>query len=542
MAKGKKKPRTEAPAAGREAAGPPESRPARPLDAPPDTSPAWLLWALRGVLAATAVALAVWYVRSSLAAEGRLGFPLDDSYIHFQFARNLAHGHGLSFNPGEPSPGVTSPLWVLLLAAAQLLGAPVEWASVALGVLAAAAAAVFTLEAGRAARLPLGLAFAAGLAVAGAGRITWASVSGMEPCLATALSVALVWLYLSQVSGTRRYLGLGLLAGLCAEARPELLLLGLLVAALEAWRAGRERGLSGAVRAALAMGVPLVALILPYTLFCLATSGRPLPNTYYVKSYLLVRTGGANLAQLRRAYVGAAIRFIAWDNLVAAVLLVPGMVLWVIRRGWARRVAVLLWPLVFWGYSVVRSPLHYNVSRYTIPLIPILALMSTAPLAALAERLRSAVSRRAVELAGVLLLALGAARAQPDGNLLYRMNVDNILKMQVAMGEWVATHLPPGARVMLNDVGAITYFGGCYCIDAMGLISTDLVDYLLENQASLNTALPYRGPSSHRDYVIIFPSWAPAVTRDPNLQKIYEIDYPNNTGGGNELVVYKVLK
>ena len=30
----------------------------------------------------------------------RLGFPLDDSWIHQVFARNLATGHGFSFNPG----------------------------------------------------------------------------------------------------------------------------------------------------------------------------------------------------------------------------------------------------------------------------------------------------------------------------------------------------------------------------------------------------------------------------------------------------------
>ena len=51
------------------------------------------------------------------AAATRLdfGFPLDDSWIHLVFARNLATGHGLSFNPGDLVIGSTAPLWTALL-------------------------------------------------------------------------------------------------------------------------------------------------------------------------------------------------------------------------------------------------------------------------------------------------------------------------------------------------------------------------------------------------------------------------------------------
>lgn len=49
-----------------------------------------------------------------------LGFPLDDSWIFWVFAKNLATGQGFSFNPGEPVLGTTSILWVFLLAGSYL--------------------------------------------------------------------------------------------------------------------------------------------------------------------------------------------------------------------------------------------------------------------------------------------------------------------------------------------------------------------------------------------------------------------------------------
>src|SRR5436309_16031441 len=42
--------------------------------------------------------------------QGGLGFPLDDSWIHLQFARNLARGLGLSYNPGPLVPSSPAPL------------------------------------------------------------------------------------------------------------------------------------------------------------------------------------------------------------------------------------------------------------------------------------------------------------------------------------------------------------------------------------------------------------------------------------------------
>ncbi|MES1211280.1 MAG: hypothetical protein ABUL63_02990, partial [Acidobacteriota bacterium] len=97
------------------------------MNAPaPDLSPA-LDRRPRWLLPAALVACLV-YLAAELFVVGRLGFPLDDSWIHLQFARNLADGFGLSYNPGHLVTGSTAPLWTALLAPLLLLpGNVVVW-------------------------------------------------------------------------------------------------------------------------------------------------------------------------------------------------------------------------------------------------------------------------------------------------------------------------------------------------------------------------------------------------------------------------------
>ena len=55
--------------------------------------------------------------------------PVDDAYITFRYAVNVASGHGLVFNLGEWVLGTTTPLWALALAGASKLGIDIEHAA-----------------------------------------------------------------------------------------------------------------------------------------------------------------------------------------------------------------------------------------------------------------------------------------------------------------------------------------------------------------------------------------------------------------------------
>ncbi|MEO0146723.1 MAG: hypothetical protein ABIM19_07820 [candidate division WOR-3 bacterium] len=67
-----------------------------------------------------------WYPLLLLAITIMAGLPYfrqfqGDSYIHYQYAVNLARGMFMQFNPGEPSGGTTAPLWTIMLSGLYFL-------------------------------------------------------------------------------------------------------------------------------------------------------------------------------------------------------------------------------------------------------------------------------------------------------------------------------------------------------------------------------------------------------------------------------------
>src|SRR5437016_11883071 len=93
------------------------------------------------VVLAALLSLALYLVRERIIA-GASGFPLDDSWIHLHFARNIAEGEGFSYNPGRPVAGSTAPLWTVLLAAACVLFGASAGVAKAVGVAVTVGAAL----------------------------------------------------------------------------------------------------------------------------------------------------------------------------------------------------------------------------------------------------------------------------------------------------------------------------------------------------------------------------------------------------------------
>jgi hypothetical protein len=96
---------------------------------------------------------------------------------------------------------------------------------------------------------------------------------------------------------------------------------------------------------------------------------------------------------------------------------------------------------------------------------------------------------------------------------------------------------PSGARLALNDVGAITYLGRREAVDMMGLVTPAIIPYRRDGEAGILRYLERTCP----DYLIIFPTWFPTLSaRADRFTPIHRVRLEHNTvAGADEMVVYE---
>lgn len=197
------------------------------------------------------------------------GYVIDDAWISFRYARNLASGLGLVFQEGERVEGYTNFLWVILAAPLAALGVPLEAAMPAIGLLCACATAMLAIErARREDASPLaGLPTALVLAIAHG--VAFHAVAGLETAL-----FALLLLAAELALADRRTIAFALLGTLAFLTRPEAALLGI-AGTIHLAKLDRREG---------ARAFALFAALLgPYLALKFLYFGELLPNTLRAK-------------------------------------------------------------------------------------------------------------------------------------------------------------------------------------------------------------------------------------------------------------------
>jgi hypothetical protein len=460
-----------------------------------DTRRAWLVLAV-----AVIVSVGGFLIASALIYH--IGFPLDDSWIHQTYARNLALRGEWSFLPGQPSAGSTAPLWSLLLAFGYWLHlSPYIWTYLlgalslfGLGVLAEAT--VRRLVPTYRSRIPW-----VGLFMVFEWHLAWAAASGMETLLHALLVTAVLAALMLEV---RRYIFLGLLIGLSVWVRPDgLTLLGPVL--LTAWFA--EPSLRRRFQSSLRVLIGFGALFTPYLLFNLILTGTPMPNTFYAKQAEYAAWQARPLLE----HLGVLfVRLFAGP----AIVLLPGAVAWLVvairRRDWGTLTG-MAWYIGYIGLYTARLPL-YQHGRYIIPSMPVYFLWGLLAFFAFVPRQFSQTYSGLVKMAWgvvVIFISLGFWLIGANG---YANDVGLIESEMVASAKWAAANLPPDAVIAAHDIGALGYFDQHQLVDLAGLISPDVVPFMRDQQR-LIAYLDQRGV----DYLIVFPDVYPQLVARSTL-------------------------
>lgn len=457
------------------------------------------------------------------ASTYRLGFPLDDAWIHQTYARNLADSGEWAFIPGESSGGSTAPLWTIFLAIGHRLGLdPLGWAFF-LGTCLLAVLGVLTgLWLRRDNRLSAGWVALGALLVVLEWHLVWSAASGMEAIALSALVVAVIQLASGPI---RRPAALGALIGLGVWIRPDALTL-LLIPAIAILGAG-DRSPRQRIAAVAALGLGFAIPFAVYLLFNLATAGSAWPSTFYSKQ--------TEYASLRSTpFVDRFLRLAAQPLIGVGVLLLPAAVVMAVeaarRRAWFQ-LAPAIWALSYLAIYAARLPVTYQHGRYQVPIVPVIVLLGWEGIAVL-YRMGSSRRRRLLVTAwAAAALAVGAGFVVL-GARAYAGDVAIIETEMVETAEWINANTETEAVVAAHDIGALGYFGGRDVLDLAGLTDPEAIP-IVRDEPALGELLT----SSAADYLMTFPDWYPRLTSCAEL--VYQSDGEfSPEAGGENMAVY----
>ena len=494
-------------------------------------------------MCAAALGAVWWFTRAEFNATF-WGFPLDDAWIHLQFARNIGTGHGFSYNPGIPVAGSTAPLWTLVLAGPARLGLDPVASTKFIGIALTIATAIL---AGRLAEW-LTRSRAAGLftslALAVTPRMTWGALSGMEVSLYSLLGTWAVLSYLRALESGSPWWGLA--AGLAGAARPELFVLFPILAVDWIIRALRGR----LATRALARWTPILLFAIPSGIFVavnLRASGHPLPMTFYAKSYGMGTLPSLMESRWHDAWSAAWLypqRFVylllswcereypdvALGALIGACVLLGAIGDRPRRRGGYLLVAVLLLAPVLKGFAAPEPTLLVHEGRYVFHLLVLFLVVSVVGLMELHARLRWRAIVPAYCVISLIRLGGAVWYEAPD----YAAKVKNINDLEVATARWIARETREDARIATNDIGAIAFYSHRFIIDTEGLVTPEAI-----HPKRMRRFVPFLA-QERPDLLVIFPEWYPEIAARTDLfHEIYRIHAKQNAAGAPHLLIYR---
>lgn len=410
----------------------------------------------------------------------RFDWICDDAFISLRYARNLALGRGLVFNPGEAPPveGFTNLLWVLWLT-------PFEWLELDVALVARVSAAACGAGV-------LALVFRASVDC----RASWIAAFGASALLATLPPFA-VWstsgletmpftlaLFAAFVAATAQA-PRTLVAAVSASAAVLLRADGFAFAALVlgaaasqgAFERSRER-LAAVAKCALIVAVVTAA----HFAWRRSHYDAWVPNTARVKVEF-----GAQALEFGAKY---AATFVAS---FPSVLVAVAFAAWEAARSRDRRaLAALLVVLGVFGYAVLVGGDFMAMGRFLVPALPFLALAF-----GLALRADTAAATR-TRLAPLVLVAACVALSLPAGwnkhvvparwREAFRFRFNNptwlsehgqwvLMKEQARMWSYLGRALrartQPGESLVLGTIGATGYYSDLWIHDPYGLVNRE---------------------------------------------------------------------
>lgn len=464
---------------------------------------------------------------------GRWSAPLDDVFIHFDFARATARGYPFEWSEGNGySSGGTSLLYPFVLALGYYVGFRGLDLMIWAGMVACATVLATLLGARRLFRgLPVWTSYLAPIAFLGVGALSWTLFSGMEVALFLGLwaGALVAWDDLRKAARTghvTRLHGtvLGGAGALLVATRPEAAPVVALFGCTAAVAVLRSRGKRAAIETLLLSGAPGVAVLAAHSAANLLLTGDTTAAGALVK------------LELHHPHLTGSQVWDSWVfHLKYQVLRVTqyhfselpwmGWGVWILAAlgflfSSTRPYAALLWTsALLWVATVsLNGQVRWQNERYSMPAVAWLLLAAALGLGAVlaharAPERRSWVRRSMWALPALALTACVAIYQAPrfrDQVWFFGRASRNIFDQQVTAGWVLLGTEPKPRRVLLGDAGAIPYTSDVPALDLIGLGGYQGLPFARATRhgAAAAVELIERIPGPSRpDYLALYPSW-----------------------------------
>ncbi|MEP7146505.1 MAG: hypothetical protein ABI792_05810, partial [bacterium] len=265
---------------------------------------------------------------------GQMGVPLDDTWIHFQFAENFSKGYFFQYNIGEPTAGTTSPLYVIVLGTVGSVINNFILSSLLISSLFYLFCCMLVYKISllifeskhsflynRTLNLvkPKMFTLLSTLLTIFAGRFVWSGLSGMETTMFTFFCLLAVFFHLKNLERNIFTILPSLLFAFAALSRPEGFLLYFIYIVLELNKYIMVKRLNEIYIKLLLSIIIFICLTIPYFLFSYHLSGNFLPNTF--------RGQGGNFNFVPDFnYLRISILFFFRDNFITGLLYVSAAI------------------------------------------------------------------------------------------------------------------------------------------------------------------------------------------------------------------------
>ena len=463
---------------------------------------------------------------------------LDDAYITFRYARNLANGLGFVYNPGQPVLGTTTPLYTLWLAVLSMLTSSSDFPWLAL--LTNAVCDIITVVLLRRLFRALGLSPMAAAVIAIAYLSNPARIGVALGTMETSVDVMCIVVALDAYIRRDRPTLAALFSALAVLVRLDSVLLPLLLAAHSVLAKRRMPWREGLI-----FGI----IVGPWLLFAQAYFGSVIPNSVVAKTHAyLLPPNSAFTSILYYLITRSSIDPMRWPLWLNGLMLTGILIAYVvgarmILKIQARAATLVAYaPLYAAGLSLGNP---FIFVWYYLPLVLVVDSVCLFGVWTILSHTRSVVRPVVVGalMAGSLIVqfsGLGPFLDKWPVNLQHR---ELLYRRAAAM---LHDAIRPGVTLAASEIGVLGYdLGKAVIIDTVGLVSPQAIPYLLK------TPLPgqpvYAVPDEviamlKPDYFVTLEAFIrPTLLESPDFLNTYQLIGTIDTDelGSRGLLIYR---